>query len=293
MQVAAKSLVLDLLSTMRGGSMPVALLVSAGEAFGIDANRMRVTINRMCSSGLVENDERGQYRLGPSSRSTMARVASWRAVTSATRPWNGEWLAVHTAPVLKSDRTAHRQTNKALGFFSFAPLDPGLSIRPDNLAMRVDAVRDDLAALGADPRINCFRAGSFSRRDDERARSLWDVEKLSSAYSRASKAMRASKRRLADLDEEAAMVESFIVGGGVIRLLVLDPLLPDEILPSRDRLRVADELREYDKLGRACWAPLLERHGVRVKADPGRLGTVADASARNAPGGLNESTQAI
>lgn len=276
--------------------MPVSLLIGAGEAFGIDANRMRVTITRMCSRGLVEHDtldERGQYRLGPASMSTLGRVSSWRAIACATRQWHGEWLAVHTSAIAKSDRAARRQTEKALGFFSFAPLAQELLVRPDNLSLRTEGVRQELTSLGADSRTTCFRMESLSEQDDLRARTLWDLDRLRAGYRDAIDSMRASRRRLARLDEQAAMVESFVVGGRVIRLLVLDPLLPDEILPSDDRRRVADELREYDKLGRACWAPLLERHGVRVKADPGRLGTVAGAAAVNSRASIRASEMTV
>jgi len=279
--MTAKSLILDLLSTMHGGSMPVALLVSAGDAFGIDGNRIRVAVTRMLPQGLVVRDERGHYFLGPASGSTTTRVDSWRAIARATRPWRGDWLAVHIAPVEKSDRSARRKTQHALDFFSFRELNAGLFVRPDNLTARIDDIRLELEALGADARLSCFRLNELAPEDEQRARRLWDVDALSGSYRQALAAMRESQCRLAQLDEKAAMVESFIIGGRVIRQLVLDPLLPDEIHPGDERRQVADTLRAYDKLGRACWAPLLRRHGVRVKAAPGRLGSVETATAGN------------
>ena len=50
------------------------------------------------------------------------------------------------------------------------------------------------------------------------------------------------------------MVESFLLGGRVIRQLVLDPLLPEPILPVGERDALAGAMRRYDRLGRACWA---------------------------------------
>ena len=261
--------------------MPVALFVAAGNAFGIDGNAMRVAITRMRAHALVEQDERGHYRLGPASGSTMNRVASWRAISGATRTWQGEWLAVHVGAVLKSDRAARRRTDRALAFFSFREFSPGLLFRPDNLSARIDGVRDELLSLGADERFSCFRAGALSARDEARARALWDVDVLLAGYENARRSMTASRRKIERLDEEAAMVESFITGGRVIRRLVLDPLLPDEILSSTHRRRVATDLRQYDQLGRKCWAPLLAAHGVRLKADPGRLGTANGLAAMN------------
>ena len=64
MRPTARSFILDLLSTLRSGSMPVAALVEAGGLFGIAENNVRVALTRMRSSGQVERDARGRYRLG-------------------------------------------------------------------------------------------------------------------------------------------------------------------------------------------------------------------------------------
>ena len=50
------------------------------------------------------------------------------------------------------------------------------------------------------------------------------------------------------------MAESFLVGGVAIRRLVLDPLLPDEIVPSAERHRLIESMRRYDRLGREIWS---------------------------------------
>ncbi|MGI9591183.1 MAG: PaaX family transcriptional regulator, partial [Myxococcota bacterium] len=60
-----KSLILDLLSTRRRGSMPVAALVEAAALFGIAEGSLRVALSRLLAEGRVERDERGAYRLGP------------------------------------------------------------------------------------------------------------------------------------------------------------------------------------------------------------------------------------
>ena len=60
-----KSLTLDLLSTLRGGSMPIAALVAAGEVFGLGEGSIRVAVTRLLAAGQIERDERGRYRLGP------------------------------------------------------------------------------------------------------------------------------------------------------------------------------------------------------------------------------------
>jgi phenylacetic acid degradation operon negative regulatory protein len=51
----------------------------------------------------------------------------------------------------------------------------------------------------------------------------------------------------------AAMVESFLLGGRVIRQLVLDPLLPEPIVEAAERRALVGAMRRYDKVGHACW----------------------------------------
>src|SRR5258705_236266 len=134
-----RSLVLDLLSTLRGESMPVGALVAAGQLFGIAENGMRVAVTRLLAGSELLRDERGPYRL------------------------------------------------------------------------RLDAAGD---------------AG---------ARGLWDVAGLRARYRRERGALAASEARLARRSESAAMVESFRLGGRVIRELVRDPLLPEPLLPAAER----------------------------------------------------------
>ena len=63
MRPTAKSLILDLLSTLRGGAMPVRALVAAGNLFGLAENSIRVDLARLVARGIVERNERGQYRM--------------------------------------------------------------------------------------------------------------------------------------------------------------------------------------------------------------------------------------
>ena len=64
------------------------------------------------------------------------------------------------------------------------------------------------------------------------------------------------------------MAETFRVGGRAIRQLVLDPRLPKEMLDPRHRAALVSSMTEYDRFGRAFWAPFMRKHGVirnRVK----------------------------
>ena len=85
----AKSLTLDLLSSLRGAAMPVAALVAAARLFRIDANALRVAIARLLAAEQIVRDERGQYRLGEAAHAIDRRVLGWRAADHMWRAAGG------------------------------------------------------------------------------------------------------------------------------------------------------------------------------------------------------------
>jgi phenylacetic acid degradation operon negative regulatory protein len=262
-----RSLILDLLSTLRRGAFPVGALVAAGECFGLEAGTIRVALARLLEAGLVERAERGRYRLGPDASAVRGRVAAWRGLEERTRPWGGGWIAVHGST---PDRTARKRGERALRLLGFRELSRGLRLRPDNLAGGADEVRAALQALGLDPSLLVFALDDLDSAADARARGLWDVAALRRALREARAAVEASERRLGRCAPREAMVESFLVGGRALRELALDPLLPEPICPPGERAALVSAMRRYDRLGKACWAPFLEEHGVlspRMPAD--------------------------
>jgi phenylacetic acid degradation operon negative regulatory protein len=78
----------------------------------------------------------------------------------------------------------------------------------------------------------------------------------------------ASEARLPRLPADAAMVESFLLGGRVIRELVLDPLLPEPLAPEEQRRTLVQAMRRYDRAGRGAWADFLARHGAPHVSTP-------------------------
>jgi phenylacetic acid degradation operon negative regulatory protein len=259
---AAKTLILDLLSTLRSGSMPVRALIAAGELFGIDANALRVALARLVASGLVESDERGAYRLGAGAASVSAHVGSWRTIEDRVRAWNGTWIGVLLTSIPRSARARVRKSDRALRFLGFRHLERGLAIRPNNLKGGVDAVRDRLTDLGLDGHATVFAMTELDTKSDARARALWRDEHLERKYRELLEAVERSSSRLSELPPKRAMAESFLVGGATIRAIVLDPLLPEPLAPVVERRALLAAMREYDRLGREHWSSFMREHGA-------------------------------
>lgn len=268
MQPTAKSLILDLLSTLRGGAMAVRALVVAGGLFGIAENNIRVELARLTTRGLVERDERGQYRLARRAEAVQSRVVSWSRIEERMSPWSGGWIGVHTGALPRSDRRGARRRRRAFDFLGFRELDPGLWIRPDNLRGGIDDLRRQLAALGLDPEASVFTMTALDALTEARARRLWDVAALRAGYRALHDALVASERRVAALPAEQAMAETFLLGGRAIRELVLDPLLPEPILPSAERRALLAAMRRYDRVGRGHWSRFMRAHGAASGRSP-------------------------
>jgi len=267
-----KSLILDLLSSLQRGTVPVRRLVKAAQLFGIEENSLRVALARLHRARLVERDERGRYGLGPQAQAINHQVTAWRTLEARMRPWRGGWIAVQTAACSRSDRPALRRRTRALNFLGFRELVAGLEVRPNNLTGGVVAVRSQLRALELEAPV--FGLSELGEGDERRARGLWNIRALYAGYAATRRELDESAERLRQLERPGAMVESFLCGGRAIRRLVLDPLLPEPIAPAAPRRALVETMRRYDRLGRACWADYLGVSPAVHRSTPANLSSL-------------------
>ena len=277
-QPTPRSLIVDLLSTLRHGSMPVAALCQAGALFGIAEGSVRVALHRLQAEGRVESDERGQYRLAAAPVQSV--VAGWRDLDRRTRAWSGRWIAVHGDMARRRARIDPGA--RALRLFGFEPLAPHLHVRPANLREGTAGVRKALEELGLPAAALVAELGELDPATDARARSLWDGVALVRRYRAARREIEESSARLPGLPEAEAMVESFRLGGRVLQQLVLDPLLPAPLVDERERRALVESMRAYDRLGRNAWAGFLGRFGVPHRTAPADTRWVAEDFAKSA-----------
>lgn len=280
MAPSPKSFVLDLLSTLKHGTMPVGALVEAAGIFGIPGNNLRVALARLLAAGQVERDERGRYRLSGGAQPVAKRVTSWRDLEGRTQAWDGAWIGVHgSAGASKAPRTAKRGRVRAVQMLGFRDLRPQLAVRPANLRAPLAEIRRDLQGLGLPRTDLVFELHDLDPGEDQAARSLWDTEALRGLYQRLHRDLASSADHLEELPAEDAMIESFVVGGRAVRELILDPLLPEQICPSHERNALLQAMKEYDRLGRAAWAEFLGRYDVPHLRGPidSRLAVTPDA----------------
>lgn len=246
--------------------MPVRALVEAGERFGMASSSVRVALARLLAQERVERDERGRYRLGVAAHAVSGAIRSWRRLDDQLATWRHGWAAVHRARI--GPRRARRSGDQSLVFLGFREFEPGLFVRPDNLKGSIGELRRQLVGLGLEDSAKVFGLTDLDPVSEARARGLWDPDALSSAYREACEALAQSLSRLSEGPATDAMTETFHLGGRVIRQLVLDPLLPEEMAPAAPRQALVTQMREYDAFGRGCWADFLRKHGVSHRRAP-------------------------
>ena len=214
--LTARSVALSTLLGYHPPALPVSALVKVGELFGIRDRAIRVALTRMVRDGEVTVDD-GVYRL---SERLLRRQADQDALTSPpTRRWTGGWeMAVVTStnrPL--AERVALR---KSMVRYRMGELREGVWMRPDNLSRELDGIIAD----------QCEFFVSHHSDSASLAASLWDLPGWAAE----------ADRLLTVLDEAESLAEGFMATAEVIRHLLLDPYLPDELLPAGwpgDRLR--------------------------------------------------------
>ncbi len=248
--LTARSAVASTLLGVDPPRLPAAHLVEAGRLFGIAEGTVRVALSRMVASGELEADG-GAYRLAGHLLDRHARQDQSRA--PLLKPWEGVWaLAVVRSG--RRDAQSRADLRSAARALRLAELREGVWTRPDNLdddrlpeAVAVLATQCDLFAAepGGEP-------ASLSRR-------LWDLP----AWARQADALVSDTERATmrlEADDTDSLAPAFLLGAGVLRHLLGDPLLPDPYLPADwpgTELRGAYE--RYLIAYRAVWRQVFAR----------------------------------
>lgn len=266
-----RRLILNLIGVAPGGLLGVGDALRACALFGISENNVRVTLARLVQSALLEPAGRGVYRLGPERRKITEEIAGWRDVEERLTAWTGAWVAVSTGGLSRSDRKALRARERALSLLGMRELDPGLFIRPDNLAGGAAAVRERLPALGLAEPVAVFKIADLDPDWQARALGLWAAEGLADTYRQKTRRLEAWRAGAPALALDLAARESFLLGDDAVRQIVFDPLLPFPLGDADARHALIEAMKQFDEAGRRIWAQFLS-----ATADGGPPATDAD-----------------
>ncbi|HET9874376.1 MAG TPA: PaaX family transcriptional regulator C-terminal domain-containing protein [Mycobacterium sp.] len=215
--MTARSVVLSVLLGTHPAWANAAELLRLTAEFGIKDATLRVALTRMVGAGDLVRSADG-YRL--SDRLLARQRRQDEAMQPPVRPWRGNWATVVITSV-GNDARSRAALRTTLSGNRFAELREGVWMRPDNLAVGLDA---DVRA----------RSRVFSARDDDPvglARQLWDLPGWAKTGAELLDAMTSAD----------GIPGRFTVAAAMVRHLLTDPVLPGELLPldwPGDRLRL-------------------------------------------------------
>jgi len=206
--MTARSVVLSVLLGAHPASATASELIRLTADFDIREPTLRVALTRMVSAGDLVRSQDG-YRLADRLLARQRRQDD--AIDPRLRTWDGTWTTLVITSVGIDART-RAALRTSLQDSRFAELREGVWLRPDNL----DA---DLPAEVLD------HARVLHARDDnsgELAARLWDLQ----GWVRIGREL---------FDEMAAATDvpgRFMVAAAMVRHILTDPVLPDELLPN-------------------------------------------------------------
>jgi len=206
--MTARSVVLSVLLGAHPAWASASELIRLTADFSIKESTLRVALTRMVSAGDLVRSADG-YRL--SDRLLARQRRQDDAMRPQTRAWDGHWhlLVVTSVGTDARTRAALRTT---MHHKRFGELREGVWMRPDNLDVELDP---DVEA----------RVRLLNARDDQPAQlagQLWDLPGWSSA----------GYRLLDEIAQATDVPERFVVAAAIVRHLLTDPMLPDELLPT-------------------------------------------------------------
>lgn len=259
-KLSARELILALMDTAVTGELPASYLVAAGLIFDMDPGSVRVALARLTRDGSLVAMERGRYGLGSRSGTLHRLVRNWSRAEESLIPWPGGWLSILLGHLARSNKTQVRGNERALRLYGFAEARAGMWLRPANLAASLADVRAGLIQLGLDEASLAARIDTLEPGNAVRPEQLWDIETLEKRYRRHIATMAQSRASLDSLDERSAARETLLVGRQVTRDILLDPLLPDELVDGALRREMVAAMRDYDRAGKGYWRTFFERH---------------------------------
>ncbi|WP_328369460.1 PaaX domain-containing protein, C- domain protein [Streptomyces sp. NBC_00445] len=230
--LSARSVVLSLLLGIHPPELPVKDLARVVEPFGVGGSTLRAALSRMTAAGDLRRTDAG-YRIGERLLERQRRQDD--AVEPSTRAWEGDWeMAVITATGRGPAERAELRTR--LTTLRLAELREGVWLRPANLRRSL-------------PRELETVLRPFTARPEQPARdlasTLWPLD----IWARTAHALLG---HIARVERPADRLTAF---AAVVRHLLLDPVLPAELLPAdwpgpALRAAYADYQREFTQVVR-------------------------------------------
>lgn len=263
--LSARELILTLIDSTSASSLSASYFITAGEIFAMDSGGIRVALARLVRDSSLVQAGRGSYALGSRAGKLHSLVQNWSHVEASLKVWSGGWLSVFIGHLARSNKTQVRRSERSLQLHGFAEAQPGLWLRPDNLKAPLTTVFESLTALGLASDSIAAEISRLEPPDSINPAQLWRRATLEQCYHAHIETLTTSGERLAALEHRQAAGETLLIGRRVTRDILLDPLLPDELVDTTLRRAMIQAMKEYDKVGKSLWRQFFLEHESRAQ----------------------------
>ncbi len=218
-----------------GGSAWLGSLIKLVEPLGLSDRVVRTSVFRLAKDDWLTGTQIGRrsYYAFTESGRHRTEAAHRRLYGPVHRAWNGEWCIVSTGTAdLATDR--REALRRELTFMGFGTMAPTVLAHP---SPDYEGLRELLQDMGLAESVVVMRSTSLSPAAPVRklVQTCWDLDKLSAAYAAFLDHFRPFWRLLEgeeELDPESCFVIRILLMHEFRRLLLRDPMLPDELLPA-------------------------------------------------------------
>jgi phenylacetic acid degradation operon negative regulatory protein len=235
-------------------------LVSTMADLGVEEKAVRQVLMRTADRGLIRSEKHGrraQWHLTASGRDLLVDgTERIYAFAGAARDWDGRWLVV-LARVPETERGARHHLRSRLGWAGLGKLSAGTWISPH--PERYKEVREVLADAGLGTEAHVFAGEGLGDRDPaELAATAWDLGSIEAHYRWFVDEFTGRGPR----SDREALTRQIELVHHWRRSLLIDPGLPEEILPADwPGQRAADLFRrrhtEWQQAAQNHWTTLL------------------------------------
>jgi len=208
-RLTARGVILSLLVSNHPAQQTPAHVVRAAGAFDIKESAARVALSRMVTNGDLIRTEDG-YELSTPLLERRQRVLF--EVNQDVQPWDGTW---ETVVVTESGREASDRASlrSSLSRLHLAELREGVWMRPANLTRPLSLDAAPVLVVRGTPALD----------SQQLAGRLWNLDAWEHE----------SARLLKLMDRAGSTVERFTVAAAIVRHLLTDPVLPQELTPPQ------------------------------------------------------------
>jgi len=214
--LTARSVAVEHAARLPPPALPISALVKVGELFGIADRATRVCLTRMVKDGDVTVDN-GVYRLSERLLRRQGPTRCGHVAPHSAVDWGWEMAIVTSTTRPLAERVALRKSMCGTGWASCAR------------GCGCGRITSLVSSTGSSPTSVSFSSvTTLTRRAWQRRSGTWPGWAAE------------AHRLLTVLDQAESLAEGFMATAEVIPTLLLDPYLPDELLPAAwpgDRLR--------------------------------------------------------